>query len=319
MADDPCSIDVSSLTELVRIRQEDEILRSRLEKMGLSRERVSQVVYQRVREDYEKRKAVLDAEARGPRDQAGRQYARLRALVTEAEKALEEARFQNEEVEFRHELGEFVEGDYKERLGGCQARLSERQQALDKLMDLKKEFQNAFSSEEELERAASEAATAPEAVPKAAPGVVTSVTAAMTTPPGIRSSSSPLPPPPSPDITLVSPLPPARRGAPGSPGAVPPILGARLILLVDNKPERDFFLKREEMSIGRASENQIHVPYPDVSRIHASISPEGDSRFRLADRGSPNGIIVNGELVKEHLLSDGDVIQVGRRKLVFRA
>jgi hypothetical protein len=307
MADDPCSIDVSSLTELVRIRQEDEILRSRLEKMGLSRERVSQVVYQRVREDYEKRKAVLDAEARGPRDQAGRQYARLRALVTEAEKALEEARFQNEEVEFRHELGEFVEGDYKERLGGCQARLSERQQALDKLMDLKKEFQNAFSSEEELERAASEAATAPEAVPDAAPGVVTSVMATMASPP------------PSPDTTLVSLLPPARRGAPGSPGAVPPILGPRLILLVDDKPERDFFLKREEMSIGRASGNEIHVPYPDVSRVHASISPEGDSRFKVADRGSPNGIIVNGELVKEHLLSDGDVIQVGRRKLVFRA
>jgi hypothetical protein len=311
MADDPCSIDVSSLAELVRIRQEEEILRSRLEKMELSRERVSHVVYRRVREDYEKRKAVLDAEAREPRDQAGRQYARLHALVTEAEKALEEARFQNEEMDFRHELGEFVEGDYKERLGGCQARLSERQQALDKLMDLKREFQNAFSSEEELERAASEfaseAATAPEAVPDAAPGVVTSVMATMASPP------------PSPDTTLVSLLPPARRGAPGSPGAVPPILGPRLILLVDDKPERDFFLKREEMSIGRASGNDIHVPYPDVSRVHASISPEGDSRFKVADRGSPNGIIVNGELVKEHLLSDGDIIQVGRRKLVFRA
>ena len=311
MADDPCSIDVSSLAELVRIRQEEEILRSRLEKMELSRERVSHVVYRRVREDYEKRKAVLDAEAREPRDQAGRQYARLHALVTEAEKALEEARFQNEEMDFRHELGEFVEGDYKERLGGCQARLSERQQALDKLMDLKREFQNAFSSEEELERAASEfaseAATAPEAVPDAAPGVVTSVMATMASPP------------PSPDTTLVSLLPPARRGAPGSPGAVPPILGPRLILLVDDKPERDFFLKREEMSIGRASENDIHVPFPDVSRVHASISPEGDSRFKVADRGSPNGIIVNGELVKEHLLSDGDIIQVGRRKLVFRA
>jgi FHA domain len=311
MADDPCSIDVSSLAELVRIRQEEEILRSRLEKMELSRERVSHVVYRRVREDYEKRKAVLDAEAREPRDQAGRQYARLHALVTEAEKALEEARFQNEEMDFRHELGEFVEGDYKERLGGCQARLSERQQALDKLMDLKREFQNAFSSEEELERAASEfaseAATAPEAVPDAAPGVVTSVMATMASPPT------------SPDTTLVSLLPPARRGAPGSPGAVPPILGPRLILLVDDKPERDFFLKREEMSIGRASGNDIHVPYPDVSRVHASISPEGDSRFKVADRGSPNGIIVNGELVKEHLLSDGDIIQVGRRKLVFRA
>lgn len=319
MADDPCSIDVSSLTELVRIRREDEILRSRLEKMGLSRERVSQVVYQRVREDYEKRKAVLDAEARGPRDQAGRQYARLRALVTEAEKALEEARFQNEEVEFRHELGEFVEDDYKTRLGGCQSRLSERQQALDKLMDLRKEFQNAFSSEEELERAASESTTAPESAPKAAPGVVTSATVAMAIPRNIRSSSSSLPPPSSPDTTLVSPLPPGRRGAPGSPAAAPPIHGARLILLVDDKPERDFFLKREEMSIGRASENDIHVPFPDVSRVHASISPEGDSRFKVADRGSPNGIIVNGQLVKEHVLSDGDIIQVGRRKLVFRA
>ena len=40
--------------------------------------------------------------------------------------------------------------------------------------------------------------------------------------------------------------------------------------------------------------------------------------FKIADRGSPNGLFVNGARVKEHVLSDGDVIQVGRRKLIFR-
>jgi hypothetical protein len=376
MSVDSSSIDVSALAELVRIRQEEEVLRGRLEKMELSKERVSQVVFHRVREDYEKRKTVLDAERRAPREQAGRQFAKLRVLLTDAGKSLEEARFQNEEMEFRHELGEFAEVDYKARLGECQARLSERQKALDKLTDLKKEFQNAFSSEEELERAASESATA-EDVPEALPRILSTVprppeapqsslvppappappvpqipsvppvppaqearrtfatlkpvtTDSAVVPDTIAMAIPPMIPPPPvrplqpaepdpADATVVSAASPARRGSTGNPSANLPVPGARLILLIDDKPQREFLLKREPMSIGRATESEIQIPYPDVSRFHASITPDGKSGFKLTDRGSPNGIIVNSELVKEHLLLDGDIIQIGRRKLVFRA
>lgn len=350
MTDEPRAIDVSSLAELVRIKHDEDLLRERLEKMEATKEKVSEVVYRRVRGDYERRKAALEAEARAPRERAGREYAKLRVLKGEAEKSLEEARLQNEELEFRHDLGEFPEEEFRTRLGECQTRLDERQRELDELIGLKAEFLKAFQSEEDLERAASGPAPAPSrplaptpsAVPRpiAGGGTVSAPIQAQETPKPVspfRTTSAPLPPPPAPvpvgrtgSAPLSAPPPPSPDatviGAPPpmvtSPGEVPSatlmMALARVVVLVDDKPEREYILKPEPMSIGRSPESTIHLPYPDVSRQHAAILPEGAKGFKVVDRGSPNGVFVNGERVKEHLLTDGDVIQVGRRKLVYR-
>jgi pSer/pThr/pTyr-binding forkhead associated (FHA) protein len=92
----------------------------------------------------------------------------------------------------------------------------------------------------------------------------------------------------------------------------------RVAILYEDKPEEEFVLKREPTHIGRLPRNSIQLPFPDVSREHATIVPEG-SRYKILDRGSENGIYVNGERVNEHLLSDGDIIQIGRRRLVYRS
>src|SRR6185369_8665418 len=133
MPEDPRSIDVSVLSDLVRIRRDEDLLRERLAKMEASREQVSAVVYRRVRGDYEQRRAALDAQARGPRDRAGREYAKLKVLFVDAERSLEEARLDDEELEFRHSLGEFQEGEYQKRLEAAKRRLAERQSELDRL------------------------------------------------------------------------------------------------------------------------------------------------------------------------------------------
>ena len=300
MHDEPNAIDVSSLTELVRIKHEADVLRERLEKMATAEKRVSEIVFRRVRADYESRKAALEAEAAAPRKRAGVEYAKLRAQRGDAEKGLEEAKFRNEELEFRHDLGEFADDDYRSRLGECQAQLAERQKELDRLTGLRDEFLKAFPSEEDLERAASASGPAPS--PKRS----------------AETASMPIPPPSAPDSTAKRPAPGPLPPAADVPSATVAMRLARLVLLVDDEPYREYILKPEPMSIGRSPENFVHIPFPDVSRQHASIVPEGTHGFKLIDRGSPNGLIVNGEVVKEHVLSDGDIIQVGRRKLVFR-
>ncbi len=333
MKDGPKTIDVSSLSELVRIRREEDVFRERLQKMETAKEKVSEVVYRRVRGDYEKRKVALEAEARGPRRQAAQEYRRLRELTLEAEKSLQETKFELEEVELRHDLGEFPDDDYRTRSADCQRSVAERQRALDELGAMKADFVKAFPSEEELERAASSGAAstgvapsgaastgvAPTGVAPAAPPpeAPTTVTAQMDVHASVPGAS--LPPDINPDATLVGVLPPARRPVHKNPGLPPAPQGPRLVLFTDDQPEREYALKRSPMSIGRSSENEIYVPFPDVSRAHASVVPEGDAQFKVIDRGSPNGVIVNGALVKEHVLSEGDVIQIGRRKLVFRA
>jgi pSer/pThr/pTyr-binding forkhead associated (FHA) protein len=91
----------------------------------------------------------------------------------------------------------------------------------------------------------------------------------------------------------------------------------KIVVLEDERPEEEFVLKSEPTSIGRAPENTIQLPYRDVSRHHATVLAEGNG-FKIVDRGSPNGLYVNGERVTERTLKNGDLIEVGRRKLVFR-
>jgi len=55
-----------------------------------------------------------------------------------------------------------------------------------------------------------------------------------------------------------------------------------------------------------------------VSREHAVICCGPGHEFYVQDIGSTNGTMVNGASVVRQTLSDGDVIQVGKTKLLFR-
>ncbi len=64
------------------------------------------------------------------------------------------------------------------------------------------------------------------------------------------------------------------------------------------------------LTIGRTAENDIALPSKMVSRNHARllIGPNG---IIVEDAGSTNGCFVNGEQVKQHLMHDTDVLEMG--------
>jgi uncharacterized coiled-coil DUF342 family protein len=64
------------------------------------------------------------------------------------------------------------------------------------------------------------------------------------------------------------------------------------------------------LTIGRTAENDIALPSKMVSRNHARllIGPNG---IIVEDAGSTNGCFVNGEQVKQHLMRDSDVLELG--------
>jgi serine phosphatase RsbU (regulator of sigma subunit) len=73
--------------------------------------------------------------------------------------------------------------------------------------------------------------------------------------------------------------------------------------------------------IGRAKDSEVHIAAPHVSKQHAEIRFEGEG-FHLFDVGSKAGVVVNGRHVMRHLLSDGDVIELGEEspvRMTFRA
>jgi pSer/pThr/pTyr-binding forkhead associated (FHA) protein len=72
------------------------------------------------------------------------------------------------------------------------------------------------------------------------------------------------------------------------------------------------------MTVGRDEEASLRVDEPLVSRLHARIERRGESFFVL-DLGSTNLTRVNGEVVAERELKDGDEIRFARACCVFRA
>ncbi|NBX24364.1 MAG: FHA domain-containing protein, partial [Microbacteriaceae bacterium] len=66
------------------------------------------------------------------------------------------------------------------------------------------------------------------------------------------------------------------------------------------------------------SEADIFLDDVTVSRRHASFNRAG-ARFTVSDLGSLNGTYVNGDVVDNASLADGDEVQVGKYRLTFFA
>ncbi|MFZ4078811.1 MAG: FHA domain-containing protein [Microbacteriaceae bacterium] len=79
-----------------------------------------------------------------------------------------------------------------------------------------------------------------------------------------------------------------------------------------------FLLDQDASVAGRHSEADIFLDDVTVSRRHASFNRAG-SLFSVSDLGSLNGTYVNGEIVENSSLADGDEVQVGKYRLTFFA
>ena len=75
-------------------------------------------------------------------------------------------------------------------------------------------------------------------------------------------------------------------------------------------------LERDEVVLGRAVEADVRVNDHRASRLHARISAErnsqtGATHYKITDLGSTNGTLLNGQLVTESILNDGDKVVIG--------
>jgi len=73
-----------------------------------------------------------------------------------------------------------------------------------------------------------------------------------------------------------------------------------------------------EMTIGRSRECDIFLEDLAVSRLHATIHQFPDGGYELEDHRSATGTLVNGQAVTRSRLNEGDVVQIGSNRLIFR-
>jgi len=69
-------------------------------------------------------------------------------------------------------------------------------------------------------------------------------------------------------------------------------------------------------TIGRASENDLVLDDPQVSRRHAQVRWNG-AQYVISDLNSTNGVYINGERVREAPLIEGARVQIGRFRFLF--
>ncbi len=115
---------------------------------------------------------------------------------------------------------------------------------------------------------------------------------------------------------------------PSAPGG-PPAIADRVRLSVQPTPGiaafvagklAKFPLTQPVSKLGRASDNDIVLDHPQVSRHHAEVIQQG-GMFAVVDQDSANGLTFNGQRVPQRQLADGDVITIGGKEvsLQFRA
>ena len=90
--------------------------------------------------------------------------------------------------------------------------------------------------------------------------------------------------------------------------------------LIVNYPDRSpdhFPLGPLRITIGRSARNDLCIPDPFASRVHAEVRREGEEYF-LQDLGSANGTLYNGVTVEGTLpLTSGGRIQIGQTEIIF--
>jgi ABC transport system ATP-binding/permease protein len=91
----------------------------------------------------------------------------------------------------------------------------------------------------------------------------------------------------------------------------------RLIMIAGPAHGAEFPLDRERMTIGRAEDANISVNHNSVSRIHCEVHALGDGRFEIVDKGSSNGVRVNGADWRRGIVEPGDVIELGDVQFKF--
>lgn len=92
---------------------------------------------------------------------------------------------------------------------------------------------------------------------------------------------------------------------------------SELIVKYPDRAPDHFPLGRLRITIGRSARNDLCIPDPFASRVHAEVRREGEE-YVLQDLGSANGTLYNGATVEGAVhLASGGRIQIGETEIVF--
>lgn len=317
------AIDVKPVDALKELKRERDVLDERLKQMESLKGEVAEAVYLRVRADYETRTKSLEEQAAPLRVAAREQYTALTRLLERFNADHEAVTLDRQEIELRHKLGEFDTKEFQRRIKELEGVIAQRSEAKAKAQELRTRFLESVRDEAELQVGGGYSTVEQPAV-------------SVPEPPPPAVAPSPPPPPPAavaesatqsrkraPSETQVMPaLDPALAqrmisgAAPGA-GATVVMRSARLVPQTPEAGKNSVMLTLKTLAIGADSANDLRIGGAGVEPKHAQITVSM-AGYTVIDVSSSHETRVNAEKIRERLLRDQDVIQIGAARWVFR-
>jgi Nif-specific regulatory protein len=93
---------------------------------------------------------------------------------------------------------------------------------------------------------------------------------------------------------------------------------AYLIHQLEDLEAKSYEITKKVIKIGRKPSNDVSLSDPFVSREHAEIVVLDDGGYELRDLGGENPVKVNGRIISQHRLRDGDKLAMGQSLLIFK-
>ncbi|WP_022979198.1 FHA domain-containing protein [Ideonella sp. B508-1] len=90
----------------------------------------------------------------------------------------------------------------------------------------------------------------------------------------------------------------------------------KLVVSLDNVVLKEVVIQKERTTLGRRPYNDIVIDNLAVSGEHAVLLSVGEDIF-IEDLNSTNGTYINGKAIKKQLLSNGDVIEIGKYRIKY--
>jgi len=320
---DAPGFDASVLEALLDLGARERQLEEFRQKAETRREAVSAAVYARVTADYEKRLAALRTEAAPLKRRVRTEYQKLKAIADRLRARADTARLDKEELEFRRDLGEIELSEFESKVAAPTALLEQCQAELNTLEQEGARFLEALGPD--AEGASGESAdeqipqvSGPVAQPQAP--VVSSVAAAHDHDSMEGGGATVLVTPSdlAPALDATQYLPPeALIADPGATAAAVTLPPDAALVLEEHGASTQFKVPPLTY-IGRSDTNQVQLARAGVSRRHALISLAADGSYSIKDLQSQNGTLVNGHVIAETRLNDGDKVTIGDAELTFR-
>ncbi|MBI2345339.1 MAG: FHA domain-containing protein [Deltaproteobacteria bacterium] len=300
------------VAEVTKLKEEEGLLKERLEKIEATRSDVSPTVYERVRGDYQRRYSEVHRALQAKKGEVDQELATLHEARDRILTTLATHKEGLEEIQLRHSLGEFAETDFQERAGQAGEKIRKFEKLLAAINNNIRCYEGLFAG------VVDHPAITPSIPVHPASAVVEPPLTSVLGDELAAADEEYLLEEDAADYFNAEPAPQARETTdPHLQMDAAKMTGPRLTIVRGNRKGEAFPIQAET-TIGRAAGSTVVLKEAKISRQHAVIRRKG-AKYVIEDLQSSNGLFVNGERVHTQALADGDEVQIGDFLLKFHA